>query len=491
MIDGSGIDGSGIDGSGTDGSGTGGSPAAPRVPDAPPGAVLATDLYELNMAASYLARGMSGEATFSCFVRRFPEGRGFLVACGLEDVLEFLDGLCFGDADLADLARIGLPDDTLEAFATLRFSGDVLAAPEGSILAPDEPLLEVTAPIAEAQLVETYVLNQLTFQSAVATKAARCQIAAAGRIGLVEFGLRRAHGREAGLAVSRAAGIAGFEATSNVEAAARYGLVAAGTMAHSYVESFPTELDAFLAFGGQFPDRSTFLVDTYDTLTGVDHAIEAIEALGLSGRASIRIDSGDLAGLARAARRRLDAAGLSAVHIFASGNLDEHGLARLVATGAPVDGAGIGTRLAVSSDAPYLESVYKLVAYEGRPVAKQSAGKATLPGAKQVFRGPGLTDVLALRHEEAPEGSEPLLVPVIRGGRRVGPRPSPSEALAAARQRFESDLAQLPEPARRLEEPRVLRARLSGPLRALAEEVRAGAGGGTPAHSSAGTAGDE
>jgi nicotinate phosphoribosyltransferase len=438
-----------------------------------PGAVLATDLYELNMAASYLARGMAGEATFSCFVRHFPPGRGFLVSCGLEDVLDFLDGLAFSQADLVHLERLGFPEETLASFAELRFTGDVLAAPEGSILAPDEPLLEVTAPIAEAQLVETYVLNQLTFQCAVATKAARCRLAAAGRISLVEFGLRRAHGRQAGLAVSRAAGLVGFEATSNVEAAARYGLAAAGTMAHSYVESFPSELEAFLAFGSQFPDRSTFLVDTYDTMAGVEHAIEAIRSLGLGASGSIRIDSGDLAELAVAARRRLDAAGLPAVRIFASGNLDEHELARLVAAGAPVDGAGIGTRLAVSSDAPYLESVYKLVAYDGRPVAKQSAGKATLPGAKQVFRGPGLDDTLALRDEEAPPGTTALLVPVIEGGRRVGARLSPPEALAAARRHFEADLAELPASACDLREPTTLRAGHSEALRALAAEVRA------------------
>lgn len=454
------------------------SPAARRLRQT--GAVrsdfLATDLYELTMAASYLAHGMSGEATFSCFVRRLPPGRGFVVSCGLEALLARLEGLAPSADDLAELERRGFPEASLQALAALVFEGDVLAAPEGSILAPGEPLLEITAPIAQAQLVETLVLNQLTYQSAVATKAARCRIAAQGRIGLVEFGLRRAHGLEAGMAVSRAAALAGFEATSNVEAAARFDLPVSGTMAHSYVESFPSELEAFLAFGSQFRDRSTFLVDTYDTAAGVGHAVEAIRRLGIGEHASIRIDSGDLAALSLMARRELDAAGLARVRIVVSGNLDEHGLAELAASGAPVDAAGIGTRLAVSDDAPYLECVYKLVAYDGRPVAKQSEGKATLPGAKQVFRRSGLKDVIALRHEAPPGGAWPLLEPVMLHGARIATSRSPGEVLTAARRRFERDLAELPAGARALEDPRPLQAALTPALEALAESVRQAAG---------------
>lgn len=435
---------------------------------------LATDLYELTMAASYLARGDSSVATFSCFVRRLPAERTFLVACGLEGVLDRLDGLAFSEGDLAELERLGFPASTLGEFASLRFSGDVLAVPEGTIVAPDEPLLEITAPIAEAQLVETLVLNQLSFPTAVASKAARCRVAAAGRIELVEFGLRRADGLEAGMAVSRAAGIAGFAATSNVEGGARYGLRAAGTMAHSYVETFPSELEAFLAFGSQFPDRSTFLVDTYDTPTGVERAIEAIRTLGLAERASIRIDSGDLVALAADARRRLDRAGLEKVRIMVSGDLDEYGLAELVAAGAPVDAAGVGTRLAVSADAPFLQSVYKLVEFDGRPVAKQSTGKANLPGAKQVFRRPGLRDTIARRTEDGPAGARPLLVPVMADGRRVRARPAAAEAVRAARARFESDLAELPPGALDLDKPEPLVAEVSEALRHLTEQVRAG-----------------
>ncbi len=437
-------------------------------------ASLVTDLYELTMAASYLTRGMTATATFSCFVRRFPPGRGYLVAAGLEDVVEYLEGFHLDDDDLAAIGRLGFDSAALEAFAGLRFTGDVVAVPEGTLVGTGEPLVEVTAPIAEAQLVETGILNRLTYQSAIATKAARCRVAAAEQIELIEFGLRRAHGTEAGMAGARGAAIAGFAATSNVEAALRFGLRASGTMAHSYVEAFPSELDAFIAFGSQFPERSTFLVDTYDTLTGVDHAIEVIRQLDLGKRAAIRIDSGDLPTLAVAARRRLDDNGLPAVRIFASGNLDEGGLARLVALGAPVDAAGVGTRLAVSADAPYLESAYKLVAYDGRPVAKQSAGKASLPGAKQVFRSPGLVDVLALRSEPVPAGSTALLEPVIAGGRRIGPRPSPAAAVSLARRRFEADLAELPAAAAALVDPHPLAPSLSPALAALTDEVRSG-----------------
>ncbi len=252
--------------------------------------LLATDLYELTMAASYLARGMTGTATFSCFVRRLPPERGFLVACGLEDVLDHLEGLACTEDDLAALERIGLPATALHELAGLRFSGDVVAVPEGTILAPDEPLLEVTAPIAEAQLVETLVLNQVTYQSAVAAKAARCRIAAGGRIDLVEFGLRRAHGLEAGMAASRAAALAGFEATSNVEAAARYGLARPGrwptpTWSRSPPSSRRSSPSAPSSPGAR-PSSSTPTTRG----SGVDHAIEAIRRLGLDGQASVRID---------------------------------------------------------------------------------------------------------------------------------------------------------------------------------------------------------
>ena len=434
-----------------------------------PGALI-TDLYELNMAASYLRRGMRAPATFSLFVRELPPSRGFLVAAGIDDCVTWLEQLSFEPADLEYLTELGFDDETLASFATLRFTGEVWAVREGQVVAAEEPLLEVTAPIAEAQLVETALLNLVTFQSTVGTKAARCRLAAAGRIELVEFGFRRSQGVDAGIAVARLSVLAGFSATSNVEAARRYGLRPSGTMAHAYVEAFPTELEAFRAFAEDLPDQTTFLVDTYDTLEGVAHAIQVIGELGLESHSAIRLDSGDLVFLARAARAELDRAGLPQVRILVSGGLDEHDLARFVAEGAPIDSAGVGTRLGVSADAPYLDTVYKLVAYDGRPVAKQSTGKATLPGAKQVFRGPGLEDTLALRDEPAPAGARPLLEQVMTGGRRL----RPPEELAAARARLESDLSELPADARDLIDPVPLVARRSTSLERLTEVVQRG-----------------
>ena len=445
---------------------------------------LLTDLYELNMASSYLRRAMGATATFSLFVRRLPPERGYLVAAGIDQCLAWLEQMSFDGRDLDHLAGLGYDDATLAAFAALRFTGDVWAVPEGRIVFAGEPLLEVSTPIAEAQMVETYLLNQVTFHTTLASKAARCRVAGAERIELVEFGFRRAQGIEAAMAAAHGAAMAGFVATSNVEAARRFGLRTSGTMAHSYVEAFPTELDAFRAYASDVAGPVTLLVDTYDTATGVAHAIEVIGELGLAGRAALRLDSGDLASLARDTRRMLDAAGLPDVRIFVSGGLDEHAIAQLVADGAPVDGAGIGTLLSVWADAPYLDSVYKIVAYDGRPVMKLSPGKATLPGAKQVFRGPGLRDTVALRHEAPPTGTRPLLAPVMTGGRRQGPadQASPGAALAEAAARFDADLAELPEASRALRHPEAPTPRISDALSALAETVRADARHQAQAH---------
>ncbi|MCZ7526332.1 MAG: nicotinate phosphoribosyltransferase [Acidimicrobiia bacterium] len=436
-----------------------------------PGGLL-TDQYELNMAASYLARDMDGLATFSLFVRKLPARRGFLVAAGLEDALAFLERFSFDDDELDYLREgIGYGTGMVEAFRGLRFTGDVWAVPEGRVVLADEPLLEVTAPIAEAQLVETYLLNQLTYQTAVATKAARCRLAA-GAATVVDFAFRRTHGEDAAMAVARVSAIAGFGGTSNVEAARRYGLRPVGTMAHSFVEAFEDEADAFRAFAQDHPDRTTFLVDTYDTLEGVRVAIAVIRELDLTGPLAVRLDSGDLAVLARDARGILDAAGLEHVQIFASGGLDEHEIDDIVRAGAPVDGFGVGTRMGTSSDAPSLDSAYKLVSYDGRPVMKLSEGKRTHPGAKQVFRrvtDAGVHDLLALREEAGPPGSEPLLVPVMAGGRRLG-RP---DTLEAARARCAADLAALPPAARELREPRAPAAEVSPVLVALGAEVAA------------------
>jgi nicotinate phosphoribosyltransferase len=413
------------------------------------GGLLLTDSYELRMAASYLRRGMDGMATFSLFVRRLPPERGFLVAAGLEDCLSFLAGFGADRAARVYLAGVaGLTPADRRALARLRFTGDVWAVPEGRIVFENEPLLEVTAPIAEAQVVETYLLNQVTFQTAIASKAARCRLASGGRT-LIDFGFRRTHGAEAAMALARLSAIAGFSATSNVAAAQQYELATSGTMAHSYIEAFEDEHEAFRAFAEDFPDHPTFLVDTYDTELGVASAIRAAKERGLGDAFSVRLDSGDLDALARQVRRQLDEAGCPSAQIVASGGLDEYDIATLVQGGAPVDAFGVGTKMAVSADAPSLESAYKLVAYAGRPVLKLSAGKASLPGAKQVFRNLRLGgDVLGLREEDI-AGREPLLVPVMLAGERIMER----ESVVTLRDRLTTDIDTLPESARRLQSP--------------------------------------
>ncbi|HVM12564.1 MAG TPA: nicotinate phosphoribosyltransferase [Actinomycetota bacterium] len=438
------------------------------------GRALLTDLYELNMAASYLQRGMTGPATFSLFIRGLPRGWGFFVASGLGPALEWLRDLRFEEEDLAYLRGThGYPDDVLDRFRDLRFTGEVRAVPEGRVVFPNAPLLEVTAPLPEAQLAESFLLNQITYQTAVASKAARCVLAAPDRE-MVDFSFRRVHGVDAGMAVARATAIAGFAATSNVEAARLLGLRATGTMAHSYIEAFVSEEAAFRAFAEDFPDSVVLLVDTYDTARGVRTAIEVgreLEGRGLR-LAAIRLDSGDLAVLARDAREALDAAGLREVRIIASGGLDEHRVADLAS--APIDAFGIGSKVGVASDAPYLDSVYKLVEYEGRPVVKLSTGKATLPGRKQVWRTSG-GDVVGLMHEPAPTGGEPLLVEVMRDGAIVG-----DHSLAAARDRFRRERDWLPQALRALDaDPLAVRRtealdRLTERVR---EEIRAGARG--------------
>jgi nicotinate phosphoribosyltransferase len=432
----------------------------------PPGALL-TDLYELNMAASYLRRGMRQEATFSLFVRALPPNRGFLVAAGLDPCLEFLDEFGFSEQDLDYLGReLGFPDDTLDGLGALRFEGDVWAVPEGRIVHVGEPLLEITAPIAVAQLVEPYLLNQITFQTTIASKAARCVLAAAGR-DVVDFSLRRTQGLDAAVNVARVSSIVGFVATSNVEAARRFDLRAAGTMAHSYIESFDSEAEAFRTFAKDFPGRTTFLVDTFDTLNGVRTAAEVIRELGLEGALGVRLDSGDLDELARGSRAILDEAGLRDVRIFASGGLDEFEVARLVRAGAPIDAFGVGTRVGVSADAPSLDSAYKLVEYDGRPMMKLSPNKASAPGRKQVFRGPA-GDTIGLREEPLPVGTEPLLVPVMRAGARTGPR----RPLETARALFRADLERLPEPATRIQDPDPVEPMVSEALADLTERAR-------------------
>lgn len=431
-----------------------------------PGALL-TDLYELNMAASYLRRGMVAPATFSLYVRNLPPQRGFLVSAGLEPCLAFLDDLSFEAEDLAYLSTIGFDDRALADFDGLRFDGEVWAVPEGRVVYADEPLLEVTASLPVAQIVESYLLNQITVYTTLASKAARYVIAAQGR-DLVDFALRRSHGVDAALAVARSSAMVGFVATSNVAAAHRLGLQVAGTMAHSFVEAFASEGDAFRAFAEDHPERTVFLVDTYDTPTGVRSAIETARSLAIPAeRLGIRLDSGDVASLALEARGLLDAAGLQSARIFASGGLDEHEIGRLVDAGAPIDAFGVGGQLGVSADAPLTESVYKLTEYDGRPTLKLSAAKATAPGRKQVWRGPG-GDLIGLREEDGPDGGEPLLVPVMRDGRRT----EPASSIQEGRRRFEADLARAPADASRLVEPAVTEVPMSDALRRLTASTR-------------------
>ncbi len=431
-----------------------------------PGALL-TDLYELNMAASYLRRGMTSPATFSLYVRTLSPHRGFLVTAGLESCLGFLEDLSFDDEDLGYLASIGFDPSDIGGFSGLRFDGDVWAVPEGRVVYAGEPLLEVSASLPAAQLVETYLLNQITLHVTLASKAARYRVAAEGR-DLVDFAFRRTHGKDAAMAAARDSAIVGFVSTSNVEAARRYGLRAAGTMAHSFIEAFESEVGAFRAFAEDHPDSTTFLVDTYDTPNGVRNAIETIRELGITGGVGVRLDSGDLDSLSREARKLLDEAGLERARIFGSGGLDELEVEALVRADAPIDAFGIGTEMGVSADAPYVDSVYKLVEYRG-PVLKLSAQKTTAPGAKQVWRSPE-GDVVALRDEATPSaGAEPLLEPVMRRGARLASAPPIGEIAT----RFDADLDRIPEPARRLRDPEPLVARHSDALVALTDRTRA------------------
>lgn len=404
---------------------------------------LFTDYYELTMAAAFHAEGRSEQATFELFVRRLPPERDFLVACGLATALERLAAFTFGPDELAYLRETtNLGDDFLAYLAGFRFSGEVRAMAEGELLVAQEPLLSVTAPLIEAQIIETLLLNTIGFETMVATKAARVTQAAAGRP-FVDFSARRDHGADAAVRAARAAYVGGAAATSMVEAGRRYGIPLSGTMAHSYVMAHERERDAFIAFLARYREQAVLLIDTYDTAQGAREAVAAMEETGIEAR-GVRLDSGDLAALANEVRAVLDEAGWPEVQVFASGDLDEHRVAALVAADAPIDAFGVGTRMGTSADAPHLGVVYKLVEQGGTPRQKTSVGKATYPGRKQVWRGEAV-DALALAAEEGPPGARPLLAPVWRDGARVGPEPT----LAEARQRCAAGLASWPPEGRR------------------------------------------
>lgn len=412
---------------------------------------LLTDLYQLNMMQAYLEGGKTDTAVFELFFRTLPERRGFLVAAGLETALDFLEQLRFSEAEIAWLQRSGrFGRALLDYLAGFRFTGDIHAMAEGTVFFAHEPILRVTAPLPEAQLVETRLINILHFQSLIAAKAARMVLAAPGKQ-LVDFGLRRAHGAEAGLMAARASYIAGFAGSATMLAQEKYGIPVYGTMAHSFVQAHDDEAEAFERFAQSRPENLVLLIDTYDTEAAARKVVALAPRLLRKSIAirGVRLDSGDLAALSKSVRRILDDGGLRETIIFASGGLDEDALAALAAAGAPIDGYGIGTSLTTSSDVPALDCAYKLQEYAGVARRKRSAGKATWPGRKQVWRRHGAEgriegDTLSLETDAQP--GEPLIRQVMRAGRRVPPRPSLAECRAHAAR----ELARLPPPLRAL-----------------------------------------
>ena len=410
---------------------------------------LFTDLYELTMAQAYHAEHMDEVAAFELTFRQMPPNRNYIVVNGLTDVLDFLTDFEFSSGDVEYLRGRGeFSSDFLNRLEHLRFAGDVYAMPEGTLVFPNEPLVQVIAPILEAQLMETYILNQVHFQSLAATKAARVVTAAKGRT-VVDFGSRRAHGTDAALKVARATYLAGGSGTSNVLAGKLYGIPVFGTMAHSYIQAHEDEFAAFEAFASLYPE-TTLLVDTYDTLEGVRKVIELSHKLGERFRVrAVRLDSGDLANLAVGTRKMLDEAGLRDVRIFASSGLDEYKVQALVESGAPIDTFGVGTKLAVMADAPELDMAYKLVEYAGTGRLKLSSRKVLYPGRKQVFRqvenGRLMRDVIG-RFDEQPPG-EPLLQPLIEHG-----QPAVRIDLNESRRRLHREMERLPELMRGLKQ---------------------------------------
>src|SRR5208282_3836436 len=413
---------------------------------------LLTDLYQLNMLAAYLDHSLTETAVFELFVRKLPPRRGFLMVAGLEQALQFLETLAFTSENLAAIRGLGEFSDRLIGYlGSFRFTGDVDAMPEGMVFFPDEPILRVTAPLPEAQFVETHLVNLLHFQTVIASKAARMVLAASGRP-LIDYGLRRAHGAEAGVLAARASYIAGFSGTATVAAGLEFGIPVYGTMAHSFVQAHDDETLAFEHFAHSCPQGLVLLIDTYDTERAAGRVVGlagrlATEGITITG---VRIDSGDLGDHAARVRRILDEGGLQAVKIVASGGLDEDALLALSRAGAPIDSYGVGTSLTTSSDAPALDCAYKLQEYAGTARRKRSEGKATWPGRKQVWRwyyerARFARDLVSLAGERY-EG-DPLLRPVMRGGRRLPDLPD----LRASRVRATDQLTRLPRPLAGLE----------------------------------------
>ncbi len=435
---------------------------------------LLTDLYELTMMLAYGENHLAAKATFSLFIRGSAGlNRGFFVAAGLEDALNGLEGMHFSQTDMAYLQSLNLfPDKFVRSLSGFRFTGDVWAMPEGTICFADEPLMEVTAPIAEAQIVETFLINTLGFQTNIATKALRCMHAAKGKP-LVDFSLRRTHGLDAGMQVARSAYISGFIGTSNVLAGKIYGIPVSGTMAHSFILAIGNEIEAFQAYARSFPGNSIFLIDTHDVIEGAHNAVKVALNMAREGHTlkGVRIDSGEMVEVSKKVRQILNDAGLNQVQIVATSGFDEFEIEKVLSGGAAIDAFGVGTRLGVSADTPYLDMVYKLVRYDARDIKKNSLGKITLAGEKQVFRktdrtGGYVADTLGTRNEMI-EATEPLLIKVMENGLRIQTPPT----LEEIRKKIQSGFSNLDEGYKSLDHPDRFPIRLSRRLSEIQESI--------------------
>jgi len=433
---------------------------------------MLTDLYELTMAEVYFRRQMFQPATFSLFIRAYPPDRGYFISAGLENVLAFLETARFSSEDRDYLATTGrFSQGFLDYLADFRFSGEVAAIPEGRLFFVDEPVLEVTAPLIEGQLMETAVINMINLQVSLATKVSRCVNAGQGRA-IVDFALRRTQGTDAGMALARAGYIAGLSATSNVLAGKIYGIPISGTMAHSYITSFDDEMAAFRAFAEVYGDQTVLLIDTYDTLQGAEKAVTVAHEMAERGQQlrGVRLDSGDMTDLSRQVRDLFDREGLENVQIFASGGFDEFKIARGIRDGCKIDAYGVGTKMGVSADGPYTDIAYKLVEYDDRPLLKLSSGKKTLVARKQVFRreadGRFTSDTIALREEGLP--GAPLLETVMQDGRRTEDPPD----LDTLRARCAEALKKLPDPVKAITDPETYPVDISEKLETLQQKVK-------------------
>ena len=435
------------------------------------GSPLLTDLYQLTMAASYYESEMDQmPATFSLFIRAHPR-RSYFIAAGLQEVLAQIESFQFSTNDLTYLSSLSLFDPRfLDYLSKLRFEGDIFAMPEGSVFFADEPLVEISAPILQSQLLETFLINAIGSASLIATKAARC-VQAAGDRPVIDFALRRTHGATAGMTTARSSYVGGFSATSNVMAGKQYGLPVAGTMAHSYVSAFESEVSAFRAYARNFPDNAVFLIDTYDSVSGAHHAVQVALEMASAGHRlnGVRLDSGDMVSVSKNVRHILDRAGLGHVKIFASSGFDEYKIEQVLHQGAKIDAFGVGTKMGVSADAPYLDIVYKLVQLADRPIKKFSPGKLTLAAPKQVFRrvdshGKYSGDTITIRGENPPQrDAVPLLKKVMENGRII----SDDESLEDLQCRCQEQLDHLALRFKRTKHPSAYPVRISSKLEAL------------------------